>query len=125
MNQACELNRAHYQIRVRREPYRQDGMCSQKPRINFTLLRNNLPVLKEVPFGNDCYGALGVSSVEISEQINRTDMQVCFSDMHPNDVHCVEIGPAYKEIGTRYGTEVVRHAPIDNQKFEELTAPFR
>jgi hypothetical protein len=121
----CPLPGVRYQVRVRRDPYKQDGQCAQAPRISFTLLRNGSPVLQDIPFGDDCYVVFALKSLQVTETGNHTGMRLCYGLCGDPDL-CMEVGAEYKAIGTRHGKQkTVRHPPIDKNIFEELTEPSR
>jgi hypothetical protein len=118
----CALPGTRYQVRVRRDSYKQDGQCAQKPRVNFTLLRNGLPVLKDVPYGDDCYIGVGVTQMVINETPGATSIQLCFGTPSSDGAHCTQLDDAYKTIGRRGAAP---HPPMDQSAFEEIVERLR
>jgi len=120
--QDCPLLRVGYQVRIDREPYKPDGQCSQKPRVNLTLLSNGQPILKDVPYGDDCYSNVAITSLEIREAYDggAPEMTLCLA--YPYDTpKCLPIGPDYMRIGTR-SPDGMRHVhpPLDRYGIDSL-----
>jgi hypothetical protein len=118
----CVLPAARYGLRVFRDPYRQDGQCAQAPRINISVLRNGLPMLKELPYGDDCYGALAVRSMEVRPWGDSgIKINLCLAYAFDTDAKCVELDPAYAMIGDRSPDgEQYKHAPLDKDNIDAL-----
>ena len=132
----CKLPESTYTIIANQPEPSDHGMCGGAPSITLTLLHDgkpfvenmtglptqvkqqllahidgNRPFLKDVTFGDDCFGGPAVYRVELSDGLNGWDtrqMTVCTS---PGVDQC-------KFLSDTYG-DIIKAIPIDNTKVAE------
>lgn len=107
----CKLPESTYTI-IANQPQPSDhGMCGGAPSVTLTLLRDGKPFLKNVTFGDDCFGGPSIYRVELSDGLSGWDtrqMTVCTS---PGVDQC-------KFLSDTYG-DIIKAIPIDNAKVME------
>lgn len=65
----CKLGDVTYRLTTKQpDPYER-GMCNATPQIKLNLSRDGEEILKDVTFGDDCFGGPSVSSMTIFEPI--------------------------------------------------------
>jgi uncharacterized protein YecT (DUF1311 family) len=80
LNYKCKFAESEYKVVASQAPW-SNGMCGAAPEIHFSLYRNNTFLLKDVVFGNSCYGSPSVLSVTIEDGKSgwySREAQICF-----------------------------------------------
>lgn len=65
----CKLGDVTYRLTTKQPAPYERGMCNATPQIKLNLSRDGEEILKDVTFGDDCFGGPSVSSMTIFEPI--------------------------------------------------------